>query len=167
MANTRKPKAAPTLREALDQMSARTAVHDLPFGPRYAEAKARFREADQYNAVALMGGSDDLKKSAQKARDEAKADYESQVYRVEMQSIPPAEFVALRTEFPLAEDRELFLEPLSHHLLERCVTNGDLSADEWAAMLGSEKFNMGDANDLCVSVVNLNARSSSADVPKE
>jgi hypothetical protein len=166
MANTRRPKSL-SLRDALDAMGARTATHDLPMGPRYAETKARFRQADQYSAVALMGADENLKKSAQKARDNAKAEYESQVYRVELESLPPTEYAALRTEFPLSDDRQLWQEPLSHHLLAKCVVNGDLSAEEWAEMLGSKRFSAGDADDLCVAVANLNARPSSADVPKD
>lgn len=165
MSNTRKAKT-PSLREALDSLSARTDTFDLPVGPRYAEAKARFVQADNYSAVMQMGGDEDAKKAAAKARDEAKAEYESQVFRVELHSLPPAEFAALRTEYPLADDRELFQEPLSHHLLAVSVVGGDLTAEEWAEKLGSSGFSQGDANNLCATAINLNMRAASADVPK-
>lgn len=167
MSNTRKPKN--DVRAALAKKARRTDSFDLKMDDGVGAALARYQRAVQIDDVARMGDDAGTQASTGKARDAAEAEYLKHVHRLDLQSIPAEEYVALETEHPKAADDEtpLYEQPFYLHLLAACVVDSDLTADEWRDALMKTNFDVGEVNDLLLKVGLLNTRLSSGEIPKK
>lgn len=153
-----------SIREALARKRVRRATYMLPVGDATA-AEERLAEARQ--ALVLAGiGKDDTDPARAKAQakvDECQAAVDACYIPLVFQGIPAADFEALVAAHPSKSDDPDDMwdkDGLAPDLVAACLTDSDMTADEWRAELASERWTRGDVDQLFLTAMSVNVKAS-------
>lgn len=143
-----------SLREALAAKRVREAVYPIAVADD-TEARARLAEAQRQKLLAGVGGKDDddaAVKRAQRAVEEAQAAVDACYYPLRLRGIGRSELEALHAAHPAPPDTDpdvtINIRTFRPALIAACAVDSDLTAEEWAAELESERWTLGDVNAL-------------------
>ena len=154
-----------SLREALAAKRVREATFPVAIAdPQPAEQA--LLEAKQRLVYAGIGKTDpEETKAAEESFEKAAADLEACFYRMQLHALPPSDYEALRDEHT-NEAGDVDLGSFLPALVAVSVVDGNLTAEEWAVELASDRWTSGDKQDLLRRLVDLNAKPISAGLPK-
>jgi HEPN domain-containing protein len=156
------------LRSALSSKRGNETSFDLLISdPSDAEQALQQAQADLRLAEMRGAETDELKAAQQAAEDALQACY----YRLRFRNMPAHEFEALVGEHEAskeeAEKGEVWdREGLTPALLAACTVDSDLTAEEWAAELASERWNAADKLGVYRAALDANIKQRSSVLPK-
>lgn len=176
MGNRPKPKKPSPLRAALAQKTNLQTYFDIAVADTEAveEAQRVLVTAQQIAAGAMLGDDADVKARAKELLDEAKAHRAECFHRVWFRGLPFDEFDALVALHPPTDEQRRSDEQHAWNpdtfvwaLLEECVVDGDLTADEWKAELGSDRWTSADRQRFLGMAIAAQRQTLADAIPKD
>lgn len=149
---------AGNLRDALAAKRVRELVYPLAVADD-TQARKRLEEARARRVLAGVGKTVDEEdvKAAQAAEDQAQAEVDACYYQLRLRGVSAADMEALRASCPpppdADEDVTFDVEAFRPALVAACAVDSDLSAEEWAAELASDRWTVSDVASLYQSAL--------------
>jgi Asp-tRNA(Asn)/Glu-tRNA(Gln) amidotransferase A subunit family amidase len=156
-----------SLRDALKAKQRRTTYYDLLISDP-SEAEKVVEEAEGTLRLALLRNSDDVE-DCRAAVTAAQERLREHVHRITFVNLPPDEFEELVAAHPPGKDQKKDDEwhpSFRAALVAACAVDSDLSEDEWAAELKSERWNEADRSAIFAAALSANVTPRSVTIPK-
>jgi len=163
--------SAGRLRKALAKKRVREEVYRFAI----ADDTAARKKLDEANKAKLLAGigkntEDELSRKFEAEVDAAQAELDACYEPIVFRGISDKAFEALVAEHPpVGDDKEKAawnVETFRPALIAACAVDADLTAEEWAEELASERWTKADLNEIFSAAVRANTRTVSEGLPK-
>lgn len=157
------------LRHALKRKRQRETFYDIVIDDP-TEAEERVTAAQSALRLAGLRDDDEAKVAAQAELDEARAALSACVHRVVFHNLPADAFEDLIGAHPPQKDKKdtdtWDARTFRPALIAACAVDSDMTEQEWAEELASERWNEADVDAIFMAALSANVTPRSVTVPK-
>lgn len=160
-----------SLRDALAAKRRQHATYPIPVASA-AETEAAaggLAVAERVKRAAAVGDDADRQATADAGYEQARAAFEACYHVLELEALSPDEYEALKAAHPPVDrdgDEDVDVATFRPALIAACSVGSDLTEQEWAAELSSDRWSQGERSQLYLTVLAINVQMPGGMAPK-